>query len=310
MTPFGPLRLVIALAACVAGGAAVIAQAGRFSGLADLPAHLAPVWLVMGALATMLELLGARRRAVLAAGAVAVLAAAVLIAPEYLRPLPPRSEAGRGPVLTLVQLNALDTNLAHGQVVDWIVAQRPDVVMIEEATPKLRDALVGRTGWAVVGRRTSVMIFSPHPLTGVGVRPSVSSAGAPTWVNAVMSGPWGETPLLAVHAYWPTRDPKDRIGAVLAQVVAAIGRDDLVMAGDFNSTPWSFTRQRHDRLFGLARVTRGMFSFPAWLGPLAAMPIDQVYLGRRWRLVSLERGPNLGSDHFPLVAKLAPAGGV
>ena len=39
--------------------------------------------------------------------------------------------------------------------------------------------------------------------------------------------------------------------------------DDVIVAGDFNSTPWSFSLRRQDRWFGLERRTRALPSWPA-----------------------------------------------
>lgn len=87
----------------------------------------------------------------------------------------------------------------------------------------------------------------------------------------------------------------------------------MIIAGDFNSTPWSFARRRDDRDFGLIRRTRALFTWPAEKishnrlpAPFPYLPIDHVYAGPGWATVSVERGPRLGSDHYPVVVTLAP----
>ena len=91
----------------------------------------------------------------------------------------------------------------------------------------------------------------------------------------------------------------------------------LILAGDFNSTPWSFTLRRQDKRLGLERLTRALPSWPTarrtiWgIGwPLPVLPIDHVYAGRAWRAVSVRRGPSLGSDHFPIVVQIAPSSAI
>ena len=96
-----------------------------------------------------------------------------------------------------------------------------------------------------------------------------------------------------------------RAAPIVAGVVKNLDSSSLLLGGDFNSTPWSFARRRDDRAFGLQRLTRGMFSWPAWAGALTAFPIDHVYAGADWRLLDVRRGPNLGSDHYPLVVRVA-----
>ena len=88
----------------------------------------------------------------------------------------------------------------------------------------------------------------------------------------------------------------------------------LIVSGDFNSTPWSFSLKRQDRLFGLERRTRAMATWPAgdfsrmhFAIPFPVLPIDHVYAGEGWRTVEVRRGPMLGSDHYPVIITLAPA---
>ena len=94
-------------------------------------------------------------------------------------------------------------------------------------------------------------------------------------------------------------------------------RKRLIIAGDFNSTPWSFTLRRQDEALGLVRRNQAMLSWPAMAFsrwnihmPLPFLAIDHVYAGSDWVTLGAERGPALGSDHFPVVVTLAlsPAG--
>jgi endonuclease/exonuclease/phosphatase (EEP) superfamily protein YafD len=82
----------------------------------------------------------------------------------------------------------------------------------------------------------------------------------------------------------------------------------MIIAGDFNSTPWSFALRRQDRLFGIERRTRALATWPARTlrseAPFPFLPIDHVYAGKGWRTVSMQRGPRLGSDHYPVIVVL------
>jgi endonuclease/exonuclease/phosphatase (EEP) superfamily protein YafD len=85
----------------------------------------------------------------------------------------------------------------------------------------------------------------------------------------------------------------------------------LIVGGDFNLTPWSFGLRRQDARFGLVRLTRAMATWPAgkishWRLnlPFPLLAIDHLYAGKSWRVVSVTRGPVLGSDHYPIVAVL------
>src|SRR5205085_6340887 len=126
---------------------------------------------------------------------------------------------------------------------------------------------------------------------------------------ARFQGQAGDYVLAVAHMTWPIPDGRqDRDLAVLAKPLRAM-KADTILAGDFNATPWSFPLRRFERASGLHRRTHALPTFPAGqvtsrrlrtIGPV--LPIDHVYSSGGWGLVSLERGPDLGSDHFPLVA--------
>jgi endonuclease/exonuclease/phosphatase (EEP) superfamily protein YafD len=87
---------------------------------------------------------------------------------------------------------------------------------------------------------------------------------------------------------------------------AAFEARRLILTGDFNSAPWSFTLRRFDRRVGLRRRTRALATWPTrrFAMPFPFLAIDHVYAGSDWKTVSVRRGPRLGSDHFPVVVIL------
>jgi endonuclease/exonuclease/phosphatase (EEP) superfamily protein YafD len=73
----------------------------------------------------------------------------------------------------------------------------------------------------------------------------------------------------------------------------------LIVAGDLNATPWSTAligAERH----ALLRTTGVASTWPrSGLGAIG-IPIDHVLASRHWRLGASSRGPDIGSDHFPI----------
>ncbi|MEO8811843.1 MAG: endonuclease/exonuclease/phosphatase family protein, partial [Caulobacteraceae bacterium] len=122
----------------------------------------------------------------------------------------------------------------------------------------------------------------------------------------------GAFAVIGIHNLWPwPAGPQQAQTRRFAGKMAGFDRQSLIVAGDFNSTPWSFALHRQDRLFGLERRTRALFSWPVrpWsrhklITPLPIVPIDHIYAGRAWKTVSVTVGPKLGSDHLPVVAVL------
>jgi endonuclease/exonuclease/phosphatase (EEP) superfamily protein YafD len=306
-----PLLLVAAGCAAAAAGA----QEGRHSLRWDVLTHFMPIW-GLGALAcgilALLLLRGITRWLVLAASLAGVLFSAILIAPEFGRDTGPHAPAGSPGALKVIQFNVWSHNPDPERTIDWIAAQKPDIAILEETTPSFRRLVEARTGWYSPCRDCEVMIYSrlpPAPQARLNFGRPPGPLGRATFQDAR-----GAFTVIGVHNAWPTDGAdQQRQEARLAAVIAASSRQRLIVTGDFNSTPWSFSRRNWDKAFGIPRRDVALFSWPTGivrrkkiraLGPF--LPIDHVYAGPGWATVSVTRGPSLGSDHYPVVAILAP----
>lgn len=90
--------------------------------------------------------------------------------------------------------------------------------------------------------------------------------------------------------------------------VRAAGRAAIVM-GDLNDVAWSHSSRLFRRLSGMldARVGRGPYpTFPANL-PWLAWPLDHIFVTPHFRLVGIDRLPDIGSDHRPMLFDLCLA---
>lgn len=300
---------------CAAWGLA--AQGGRWSVRLDVLTHFAPILLGLAVIPGIYGLVCERGRArglLAALSAVALVAFGTLIAPEYLRPEgPPAGRPHMPGQIKLIQFNAWEGNTRLGETVSWLRAQDPDILVVEEASviaPMLKRAFAG---YHVSCGDCSVIILSkarpvardvPVPPAADDIRPPIAGA---TFRDA-----HGEFSVFGTHYTWPIYGGWQQAqGRVIADLLNRFPKDRLILTGDFNSTPWSFSRRREDAMFGLERRTRALFSWPVQRGravlPFALLPIDHVYAGPGWRTVGVERGPRLGSDHYPVIVTLAPS---
>lgn len=300
----GPPVLVAAGLCALAAG---LAQLGRRSPAWDVLTHAVPIYLAGGlvALAAALVFHDRYRTFALIVGAVAVFAAGLLIAPEYLRPSGPKPAPGAA-TFKIIQFNIWGGHGGVDRAIAWLAGQNADVVVMQETNRKVRDAVVARTGLHMTLARSNVAIFSRQP--PVSVLPMNGDADGPmVLVGATFATPAGNADVLGVHYPWPTEYDRLSAAANLIRIVRTHPPGTTILSGDFNSTPWSFTRRREDAAFGLVRRTRAVFSWPAWPHvPFPLMPIDHLYAGDAWATVKVERGPKLGSDHYPVVVILAP----
>lgn len=308
---------VATLLALVCTGWALAAHGGRWSVRLDILTHFAPLLLAIVLLTLVYGLLFAERGSKLPLvliSAVGVIAAAALILPEYLQRATPDAARGRDDEIKLIQFNAWGRNHDQDATIAWLKAQSPDILVVEEASiigPKLK---AGLAGYHVSCGACSVMIFSkarpvardvPVPASDGRIRPPIA--------GATFRDRHGEFTVFGTHYTWPIYGGWQQAqGRVIARLLRQFPKDRLILSGDFNSTPWSFSRRREDAMFGIERRTRGLFSWPAGrisgLGvetPFPLLPIDHVYAGPGWRTVAVERGPRLGSDHYPVIVTLA-----
>ncbi len=291
------------LAALCALGA-LLAHGGRVTRRLDLLTHFAPLYILGAGLAVLIVIITRRQvRPTLVLAAIALVGAAALIAPEFLRSTGPRASAGAPDQIKIIQFNVGRSNRDLPHVVDWLVAENPDVVTLNESSASVRDAIVRRTGWHVSGGMGDLMIFTPRERSRMDRL--AGYAMVVTWVNATYLSSSGPFEVLTAHLRWPNGPEIPVQEKTLSILMAALPADRTILTGDLNSTPWSFNRQRDDRTLGLIRRDRAVATWPTW-SPVAFLPIDHIYAGPGWATVKVERGPNLGSDHYPLIVTLAP----
>jgi endonuclease/exonuclease/phosphatase (EEP) superfamily protein YafD len=96
----------------------------------------------------------------------------------------------------------------------------------------------------------------------------------------------------------------------IAGIVRDIARP-VIVAGDFNATPWSPHFQDLIAEAGLRNAFEGqgyVGTWPSWFWP-ALIPIDHVLLKGPLAVAGVRAGPAIGSDHYPVIAdlRLSPA---
>ncbi|XCW04474.1 endonuclease/exonuclease/phosphatase family protein [Streptomyces sp. HUAS MG47] len=244
----------------------------------------------------------------LAAALVPAVVWAVLFGPLLL----PAADA-RGAGLVVAQHNVSDENADPAGTARALRDAGPDLVALEELTPAalpVYEATLADTypHHAVDG---SVGLWSRHPLRDVrpvDLRPAgLSDPGWRRGLRATAATPHGDVAVYVAHL------PSVRIGASglrsawrdesarrLGRVLAAEPLERVVLAGDLNSTLDDRALSPvTDRLTGPR--TGLAFSWPASL-PLAR--IDQI-LSRGGTITGVRTLPATGSDHLPVVARVA-----
>lgn len=219
--------------------------------------------------------------------------------------------------MTVVTHNVGYANTDPQRTIAVLAGSGADVLLLQETDGTIAPHLAAlRRVYPyanVCRRRCSMAIFSRWPLARVRWR-FHDYAGVPFGpglYTTVVRLPWGGTTTLAT-VHLSRHDPASARAARRASLAVAVqraGAESMVLAGDFNLTPWgSAMRQLDARLSPMRRATHAVFSFPArWQGgavPLPLLPIDHLYAGPDWAIGPVGRLARTGSDHYPVRIKL------
>jgi endonuclease/exonuclease/phosphatase (EEP) superfamily protein YafD len=301
------LGALVALAAIPIALVSAAAFAGRIDWRLDLVANArVQLWWVSGAV--LLLALPTRSRVAIGSAGLAVALNLGPIVPLHLPVRPPDQPA----TVQVLTFNLLSNNRRHSDVAAYIRSTGADVVFLHEGTEVWERALegAGLDGYEIVTGRDPDLIFGTIALVPPGstVRSFGFRLADMRAIEVVVDG----VSILGVHPLAPVgpweASTRDAQLATYAAWAAAVDGPKVVV-GDFNATPWTVPFRHLLREGGLVNSQRGHGTSPTWeVDRWWRLPIDHLVHSSDLRVVGRVVGPDLGSDHRPLLVGLAPAG--
>lgn len=289
--------------------------AGAFSLRIDSLLIVAPYLLaVIALLAVVAAMANPRwRLAAFALLAGSLVTGAVLAAPLFAGATQFQAGLGKVAKLRLISFNMYKDNFRSGDAVDWMLRQNADFIILLEAArvhepeiARLRHLYPYSYGCAGPGF-CSTIILSRRPANSVWplARGDPENRRGLSAVTARFVIAGNEVPITAVHLDrpWPLGRQAVFIPE-LAEAIATVGKHGI-MAGDLNSAPWTFTARRVAAAGELRLASGPAGTWPAnGLAGIVRLPLDQVYIGPCMARQAVRRGPELGSDHLPVVTDI------
>lgn len=226
-----------------------------------------------------------------------------------LDPTPPENAS-----FLILAANVLKENEDPSKISDLILSKKPEILLLME-TDRSWDAAL-ETALATFKTVKSSpredhygMIFATNLEVVAFDFKHFSDDDTPTAVARLIAPNGADFSFIGLHPRPPVpgvdttdRDEQIHTSATIAHKL----NRPVVCMGDFNDVAWSRTSKMVKKRgqFSDPRVGRGFFSSFDATHPLLRFPIDQMYVTKGARLVSFGRGPNVGSDHFPMMATL------
>ncbi len=303
-----PLGL-LAAAGYTACAATALGFLGRFWWFADLFSHFRIQYLACLAVAGAIMLFGRQLKtaAVFFAFAAANLAC---IAPLYFGG---GADAATSPALRLMLHNVNSDSCDPARVREAIATLNPDVVALEEVNGRWMEALeplLEKYPHVLAEPREDnfgIALFSKLPLE----RPRVAEigvAGVPTLIASVRVG-GAPLDIVATHPLPPYGAEYSALrNEQLERLAEAVDSSrPVVLIGDLNTTPWNHHFRRLLERSGLRDSARGQgpqLTWPSFFLPMR-IPIDHILHSPSVTVLRRRIGPDVGSDHLPVVADVA-----
>jgi endonuclease/exonuclease/phosphatase (EEP) superfamily protein YafD len=298
-------------AALVTAVFSIATLAGHLHRYLELFSHFRLQYLVVaGGLGLLLLALNSRRWA-----ALMLVVAAINVVPVYpWYVAEAQASVPGGTPLRLLSFNIYAGNDDTAALIDLVTSEEPDIVFLQEVTPRHGRELAGlregldyslniprddKYGIAVLSRlpfeSARVIQSPPHDFPTLVVEVLVD--GTPvTFVTTHPTPPLGESGF----------ESRNEQLASIADLLRGI-EGPRVLIGDLNTTIWG---NHYDRLVEDTGLIDARFGFgvqPTWPTslPFAMIPIDHCLVSPEFTVLDVRTGPDIGSDHRPLLVDLA-----
>jgi endonuclease/exonuclease/phosphatase (EEP) superfamily protein YafD len=310
----------IAMTVALLGGAAMTVG-GTLAPLypaADLLNHFRP-YALAGTSALLLAALALRARLTIAPSAVLVALNAALLALPLLWSAAPAEPHAAGQALASVghrDLKLVTFNTRFGDpesIARFLLDQDADIVVLQEIAPRQATALAAllrerypHSHACRPQHRCAAAIFAKQAWVAAGQDEWTKDSPETIWAQ-FDDAETGKLRVIGVHLALPLRpDTQTRhVERLIARRASVAG--PILIAGDFNMTPWSYRLQRLLASTGLRRHATFLRSWPTdrqFRLPAPAFLIDHVLTTPDIASVSIRTGPKVGSDHLPVIARV------
>ena len=220
----------------------------------------------------------------------------------------PSSPTGPTTRAMLMNINAGNGNTE--QVLETIRNADPDILLLEEVTPKWElELAVLNTNYPyrIVEAQNGcfgIMLLSKYPLAHNQII-KIGTADIPSIITDIHL-PQGEVSFIGTHPLPPmgaaySNHRNSQLSELPKQVKAQ--KFPVLLIGDLNTSPWSFYFRRLADESGLNNSMKGFGFQPSWPSNnrFLRIPLDHILHAPEIVIHNRMVGGDVGSDHFPVI---------
>jgi len=217
--------------------------------------------------------------------------------------------------VTVLLANVLSSNRQYDKVRQLIRSADPDIIAALETNEAwMKELSPLREEYPHVVSRPrednfGIALFSRIPFKESEII-QIGDGRVPTVVARIQLDET-ELSVIATHPLPPTRAStskhRNRQLEELAEHIRSV-KGPVIVVGDLNAAPWSPHFKRLLRRSGLRDSRRGRGIQPTWQAGfpwLLRIPLDHVLHSPQITVLRRELGPNIGSDHLPVIVELS-----
>jgi endonuclease/exonuclease/phosphatase (EEP) superfamily protein YafD len=232
-----------------------------------------------------------------------------------------RTTAAKTNTLKVMSYNILVENLEIDRIVSSILSVDPDLVLVIEVNPLMKQNIEDRTRtkfpYSFQSPGGGMAVFSKLPLEDS--RGEKFSGSDATNLVTHLKYRDRQIQIIGTHPLVPVKaDLFIRRNLHLNSIAThLVGKSQpTILMGDFNLTPWSpYYRQFIDRA-KLHNTRLGFGILPTWIRPatsvklprillpLLNIPIDHIFVSKDFQVARTYTGDNGNSDHAPIISEL------
>jgi len=213
--------------------------------------------------------------------------------------------------LKIMSVNVLASNNEYAKIQQLIQEENPDLLAIIELSPDQYSVLGTFLGSAYpyqfirpVANPTGIGLFSKQPLEEATFEdPAQDNFGL---ISASINIDHKTYNLIAAHPFPPINQNGLQRRTRVYQNLPVIRKNPAnptIILGDFNNTLWSGDFQKLMQAMDVQVNLLSPMTWPA-IKFFPKIGIDHILIPKNSYFVSIRRGPDMGSDHYPVIAEI------